>query len=246
MSEFLSQKVGGLPCQKEENGRMGSRMRYFWTLNLASMLLLVGCGSEERLIGNEGDGYPLQLGAAKDFQISFPVRIIDKSKGLNIETTLKSVTQSPKMCGEVPECAFVKKLFFSVEEAGNFLTGSFAGVEENVTEYFRSNGSKILSTSSDGVICSVDRPVAVRGQVGRTYPSDQQDCSDGNNFPGVVKVFRYNSDFAEVTEEVNGGQSRTTSLLDRQGNVKGIAIFKMELGLTMQGSSYKVQNPNIN
>jgi hypothetical protein len=223
-------------------------MRYSGMLGLAYVLLLCGCGSEERTIGNESDGFPLHLGAVKDFEFSFPVRIIDSSKDLDIQTTMdvKSETQSSEMCVDVPGCAFVKKTSVRVEEAGNFLTGSFAGADSTVTDYFRSDGSKIRSVSSDGVICSIDRPVAVRGQVGSTYASDQQNCSDGNNFPGVIKVFRYNSDFVEVTEELNGGQVRTTTLLDRQGNVKGIAVFQMELGITLQGSSYNVQNPTIN
>jgi hypothetical protein len=223
-------------------------MRLFGTLSLVSILLLFGCGGQERTIGNESEGFPLHLGAVKDFEFSFPVRIVDKSKGLDIQTTLevKSETQSSKMCVDVPGCAFVKKTSLFVEEACNFLTGSVPGVDATLTEYFRSDGTKIRTVDSDGVICSIDRPVAVRGQVGLTYASDQQNCSDGNNFPGVIKVFRYNSDFAEVTDELNGGQSRTTTLLDRQGNVKGVAIFQMELGLTMQGSSYNVQNPSVN
>lgn len=223
-------------------------MQSFRAIALASALFLCGCGSGTTEVGNESDGFPLDYGLMQDFKISFPIKILKNSEGIDLSTTMQVEleTLSSDMCNGLDGCSVVKRETIHIDEAGNFLTGSFAGADSVRTIYFRSDGSSIRSIDSKGVTCSTLKSTGVRGQVGNTFQTDEQNCSDGSNQTGAVKVFRYNSELAEVTAEVNGGQYRTTTLVDRQGNLKGIAVFAMELGVTAQGSSYNVQNPTIN
>lgn len=241
-----------LGCSDDARANVkGSRrpmMHRFRKVALASALLLCGCGSNKVEVGNESDGFPLDYGSMQDFKISFPIKIVKKSEGIDLNTTIqvRLETLSSDMCKGVDGCSFVKRETVHIDEAGNFLTGSFAGIDSVQTVYFKSDGSSIRSTDSDSVTCSTLKSTGVRGQFGDTLPTDEENCSDGRNLTGLVKVFRYNSDLAEVTSEVNGGQYRTTMLVDRQGNLKGMAISAMELGVAVQGSSYRVQNPTIN
>lgn len=223
-------------------------MQSFRGIALASAFLLCGCGSGTTEVVNESEGFPLDYGSMQDFKISFPIKILKNSEGIDLDTTMQVhlETLSSDLCRGVDGCSFVKRQTVHIDEAGNFLTGSFAGANSTQTLYFRSDGSSIRSIDSDGVICSTLKSTGVRGQVGNTFQTDEENCSDGSNQTGVVKVFRYNSELAEVTAEANGGQYRTTTLVDRQGNLKGMAISAMELGGTVQGSSYNVQNPTIN
>lgn len=235
-----------------------AKVIYIWLFFLALFIgfiffsgLFLGDESPKSDVGTKSDEFPIDYGSMQDFKISFPIKILKNSDGIDLDTTMQVEleTLSSDMCNGIDGCSFVKRRTIHVNEAGNFLTGYVDEANERMTYYFRSDGSSIKSVdSSSGVTCLTLKSAGVRGKVGSTFQTDEKNCSDGNSSNGIVKVFYYDQDLVEVTSEYeyDGDQNRNTMLLDREGNLKGFAFFQMKLGYVVHGQSYNVKNPRVN